>query len=288
MPNGERTKSRALDQTPADDDPSRKESRELEWGGYGTFAEKFDGYGPHIGWVWDVLKENLKALQLNSETTNVLDIGCGTGRSTRGLRLDGFVKAIGVDPDERMIAVARKHNDSIPYYVAPASKLPFDNNSFDAVTIYWAFDNFGNDQASVDEIRRVLRPNGICMVITGTIEGFAMDGRKIIQKYTKAKKAKSPAFVSGGKSSAALLKEKYGFRDVRTYERVDTKMYTAEEAFESFAAASDRNFVAPEDMPKLDAELREFCSKLVEEDKERGGPGLIARPTKLIVDMAFK
>lgn len=70
----------------------------------------------------------------------ILDIGCGGGDILRGLvrraRADGFeVTGLGIDPDERSLAVARgaASVDGISYRAAYSADLAAEGDSFDVV-----------------------------------------------------------------------------------------------------------------------------------------------------------
>lgn len=72
---------------------------------------------------------------------SIVDIGCGTGALCYVLAQLGL-KATGVDPVERMLAIARRKNKNLPikYVLASAlDQLPFLDGSFDlAVAAYVA------------------------------------------------------------------------------------------------------------------------------------------------------
>lgn len=63
----------------------------------------------------------------------ILDVGCGTGIVARAARprvgASGAVAA--VDPNEGMLAVARRSDPSIDWHSASAESLPFGDHSFD-------------------------------------------------------------------------------------------------------------------------------------------------------------
>jgi ubiquinone/menaquinone biosynthesis C-methylase UbiE len=99
-----------------------------------------------------------------------LDLGCGTGISTRQLFKNGFKNVIGVDRDLSMIKEAQAANNkasSIKYIQADvALGLPFADDQFDVVTAASAFHWFSNP-SSIKEVARILKPNGYYFVIGG-------------------------------------------------------------------------------------------------------------------------
>ena len=104
----------------------------------------------------------------------ILDIGCGTGRTTLGLYDLGYKDMIGVDLSEKMISAAQKiANDKgveISFAVENACALSFDANSFDAVIFSFngimTIPTKETRQKAFHEIYRVLKPGGIFMFTT--------------------------------------------------------------------------------------------------------------------------
>lgn len=98
----------------------------------------------------------------------VLDIGCGTGvlaitaKATVGMR--GTV--VGVDPNEGMLAVARRLGRSIEWMAGTAEVLPFEDDTFDAALSQFAMMFFVDRIAAVHEMARVTKPNGRVVVAT--------------------------------------------------------------------------------------------------------------------------
>jgi ubiquinone/menaquinone biosynthesis C-methylase UbiE len=94
----------------------------------------------------------------------LLDLGCGTGISTRQLaKTVGMT--IGCDIDGNMLNVAIEHMQKDTAYIqGDAHRLPFSNALFDAVTIFTAFHWFA-DRASLKEIYRVLKPSGKLFIV---------------------------------------------------------------------------------------------------------------------------
>lgn len=80
------------------------------------------------------------ALRAGGGQGRILDIGCGGGDILRGLvrraRADGFeVTGLGIDPDERSLAVARTAAsvDGVSYRAASSADLAADGDSYDVV-----------------------------------------------------------------------------------------------------------------------------------------------------------
>ncbi|MBI2551923.1 class I SAM-dependent methyltransferase [Candidatus Uhrbacteria bacterium] len=147
--------------------------------GYGDFGAFSTAYNTgRQGYPQEVIE--LFWLLVKDLPSRVLDIGCGTGISTRQLAARGG-EIIGCDPDEEMLNVAKSYQGyNIEYIQARAEKIPFENEVFDAVTAFGAFHWFYNAQA-ISEIRRVLKHGGLFFVVNKNDRAeFKKDYRDIV------------------------------------------------------------------------------------------------------------
>ena len=138
------------------------------------------------GWKkWDDLNmrfmkptgdEMIRALQL-SDTDTVLDVATGTGEP--GLTMAAMLtrgKVIATDLSEEMLAVAaenaaKRNIKNFETRCCDVSVLPFEDNSFDAVSCRFGFNLFPDMQLALSEMVRVLKPGGrIATGVWGTAE----------------------------------------------------------------------------------------------------------------------
>jgi demethylmenaquinone methyltransferase / 2-methoxy-6-polyprenyl-1,4-benzoquinol methylase len=95
----------------------------------------------------------------------VLDLCCGTGDMTLALRRQAgksSARILGADFSHAMLQRATQKATSAPlrWIEADALRLPFPGNHFDLITSAFGFRNLANYDAGLQEIMRVLRPDG--------------------------------------------------------------------------------------------------------------------------------
>jgi ubiquinone/menaquinone biosynthesis C-methylase UbiE len=92
----------------------------------------------------------------------LLDVGCGTGNLLR--RLGSRFVCAGCDPAEEMLRRARARNPGVELKVAPAEKLPFEDDHFDVVLCIEVMRYLADPRTALRELARVLRPGGLALV----------------------------------------------------------------------------------------------------------------------------
>jgi demethylmenaquinone methyltransferase/2-methoxy-6-polyprenyl-1,4-benzoquinol methylase len=139
---------------------------------FNNIAPKYDflnqllSLGIHKGW-------RRKTIQLiaHNQPKNILDIATGTGDfAIEAMKLNPD-RVIGVDISEGMLKLGiekiKKLNlqDKIDLKLGDSENLPFDNNSFDAVTVGFGVRNFENLEKGIQEIYRVINHGGTFAVL---------------------------------------------------------------------------------------------------------------------------
>ena len=97
----------------------------------------------------------------------VLDACCGTGDLAIAAERAGG-RVTGLDFSEQMLVRARAKSDGVEWVLGDVTALPFDDASFDAVTVGFGIRNVPDLDVGLAELARVLRPGGrvACLEIT--------------------------------------------------------------------------------------------------------------------------
>ncbi len=91
----------------------------------------------------------------------VLDVATGTGAVARELLRQKGCAVVGVDQSPEMLAVAREHLPATVKLVeASAERLPFEDASFDALTVTYLLRYVDDPGATLAELARVVQPGG--------------------------------------------------------------------------------------------------------------------------------
>jgi demethylmenaquinone methyltransferase/2-methoxy-6-polyprenyl-1,4-benzoquinol methylase len=143
---------------------------------FDTISGNYDGLNRVISFGIDI-KWRKKVLKLVSDKNpkTVLDIATGTGDLAILMTNTTAEKIIGLDISAGMLDVgrnkikAKKLSDKIEMILADSENMPFDDNAFDAITVAFGVRNFENLEIGLAEILRVLKPNGIFVILETSV-----------------------------------------------------------------------------------------------------------------------
>lgn len=102
---------------------------------------------------------------------SILDVATGTGDLAIAMAKITPQKIVGIDISEKMLEVGKTKLTNlgldalITLRQADAEKIPFSDNSFHAVTVAFGVRNYENLALGLSEMKRVLRPGGILMIL---------------------------------------------------------------------------------------------------------------------------
>jgi SAM-dependent methyltransferase len=117
------------------------------------------------------MAERVAALAQPERGQCALDLATGTGLIARALA-QFTDSVVGADISQGILRLAHKYSEeSIPYVVADAHRLPIMDQSFDLVTCGVSLSHFSDVTVALGEVRRVLRPGGQFITSAWSNEG---------------------------------------------------------------------------------------------------------------------
>ncbi len=143
---------------------------------FDNISKEYDGLNRVISFGIDIKWRN-KVVKIVDKTSPsvILDIATGTGDLAINLAKTKAHQIIGLDISEGMLQVGRKKveklqlSNTIEMVYGDSENIPFDNNTFDAITVAFGVRNFENLEKGLSEIFRVLKPGGTFVVLETSV-----------------------------------------------------------------------------------------------------------------------
>jgi SAM-dependent methyltransferase len=170
----------------------------------------------------------------------VLDVACGTGvlASAALGRVGPDGSVTGVDPNEEMLAVARRKSQAIEWRTGRAESLPFEDARFDAVVSQFGFMFFEDRPQALREMMRVLRPGGrLAVAVCDALDhspGYAVLAEMLERLFGHdvADSFRAP-FVCGDRDQLRSIAAEAGIPNVTITRRDGTVRFASVEALVS-------------------------------------------------------
>jgi ubiquinone/menaquinone biosynthesis C-methylase UbiE len=168
----------------------------------------------------------------------VLDVGCGTGvlARTAADRVAAEGQVTGLDLNEGMLAVARRLRPTINWRQGDATKLPFEDATYDVIMSQFALMYFPDRVAALKEMWRVLTPGGrLVIAVWGPYERAT--GYVILTEIAQRTCGQAAAavltapFALGDKDQLLALFKAAGINEVVVELRDGTVTFPTIEAF---------------------------------------------------------
>ena len=144
---------------------------------FDNISSNYDGLNRVISLGTDVKwrKKVLKMVQAK-KPESILDIATGTGDLAISFAMHTATpKIVGLDLSNGLLEVARKKVASteiekkISFIQGDSENLPFEDNSFDVITVSFGIRNFETLEIGLSEIKRVLKKGGLFIILETSV-----------------------------------------------------------------------------------------------------------------------
>lgn len=204
---------------------------------FDNISENYDGLNRMISFGIDVKwRKKVVAIVKKCNPNSVLDIATGTGDLAINIAKNTSAKKIiGLDISEGMLNVGKekiakeKLSDKIEMTLGDSEKMPFEDNSFDAITVAFGVRNFEHLEVGLKEILRVLKPKGTFVILETSVpektpykQGYKFHSNVILPLMGKLFSKEGSAYSYLSKSASKFpygeklnnILRKVGFIDV--------------------------------------------------------------------------
>lgn len=139
---------------------------------FDNISENYDGLNRVISLGIDV-KWRKKVVEIvgKNNPKQILDIATGTGDLALMMADLNPDRIVGLDISSGMLEVGKQKivkanlTEKIEMIVGDSEAMPFDDATFDAITVSFGVRNFANLDNGLKEIARVLKPTGVLVIL---------------------------------------------------------------------------------------------------------------------------
>jgi demethylmenaquinone methyltransferase/2-methoxy-6-polyprenyl-1,4-benzoquinol methylase len=139
---------------------------------FDNISGNYDGLNRVISLGIDV-KWRKKVVEIvgKNNPKQILDIATGTGDLALMMAALKPDRIVGLDISAGMLEVGKQKiakanlSEKIEMVVGDSEDMPFDNNTFDAITVSFGVRNFANLNKGLTESARVLKPTGVLVIL---------------------------------------------------------------------------------------------------------------------------
>ncbi|EAS20266.1 ubiquinone/menaquinone biosynthesis methyltransferase UbiE [Flavobacteria bacterium BBFL7] len=144
---------------------------------FDTISGEYDGLNRMISLGLDQKwRANVVDMVAATNPDSIMDIATGTGdlviqmaQKTSASRLIGLDISSGMLEVGKIKVKKEELDNRIEMVLGDSEDLPFEDNSIDAVTVSYGVRNFEDLEKGLSEIRRVLKPQGILVILETSV-----------------------------------------------------------------------------------------------------------------------
>ena len=143
---------------------------------FDNISKDYDGLNRVISFGIDVnWRKKVVKIVKESNPESILDIATGTGDLAIQFAETKASKIVGLDISNGMLEIGKSKvkkrglQDRIELVLGDSENMTYQDNSFDAITVAFGVRNFENLQKGLKEIYRVLKPNGIFVILETSV-----------------------------------------------------------------------------------------------------------------------
>ena len=138
---------------------------------FDNIAKSYDFLNHTLSFGMDFYWRKKAIEKLTNKPKMILDVACGTADFAIAASKLEKVQITGIDISKKMLEIGRKKVEQkglekqIKLQLADSENLPFESDSFDAITAGFGVRNFENLELGLLEMKRVLNENGIAVIL---------------------------------------------------------------------------------------------------------------------------
>ena len=138
---------------------------------FDNIANSYDFLNHSLSLGMDNVWRKIAIKKLTNNPKTILDIATGTGDFAVSAAKYTDAKITGIDISQGMLNVGMEKikkknlNNRISLQLADSESLPFNDNTFDAITAGFGVRNFENLNKGLSEMKRVLNKDGIVVIL---------------------------------------------------------------------------------------------------------------------------
>mgnify|MGYP003143015467 FL=1 len=137
-----------------------------------------------MGYRWDGLRFDTMGTHIPTRGS-LLDVGCGLGNFCRYIKArNPALDVVGIDYSKFAIKKAKTLAKNIDYMVADAFHLPFEDNTFDVISVQEIVEHVEKPKELLLEMKRVLKRKGVLLLTTPWKIGDTLMSEEHIQEWT--------------------------------------------------------------------------------------------------------